>query len=60
MATDQRIVGDYVGHQAFLLHFLQELQGSLWLLALFAGADQGTVGNYIGHHALLPHGVVEL
>ena len=42
------------------LRCLEELQGPLWLHALFAGTDQGSIGNGVGQQALLQHCLEEL
>merc|ERR1712032_78200 len=46
------VVGDYVGHHALPLHYLEHLHGLLRLLALLTCTDQDIVGDYIGHHVL--------
>ena len=46
---------DYVWNHTLLPHCLKNLQGSLWLLTLSAGADQGVVSDCVGNHGLLLH-----
>ena len=43
-----------------LLHCLENLQGTRWLLALSACANQGIVGDDTGNHTAVLHAVVEL
>ena len=60
MATDQGVVCDNIGHDAMLLHLLENLQCLLRPLALLQGTDQGVVGDNIGHYAMLLHALDKL
>ena len=58
--TDQVAVGDHVGQEALVQHYLQEFKGALLQHTLLAGANQSVVGDPVGQEALAQHCLQEL
>ena len=49
--TDQGVIGDDIGHKAWVSRPLECVRAPTAFVALCAGTDQGTVGDYMSARA---------